>query len=440
MGSCQKCFIYKNNEKEIEVKGSLNKCHHSVNMTDPSLKHSVRSNRDLILKKKDELNFNDIPNQLNFKRKSVDIQASKRKKKKYENEDGDEIIVNNKLVKNLKLSLDIEDKNSENNENRVKITSPKETLSNNKVITNEDEFGFEEESDELLRRKQADDLFDSNSDNETNEQIKNIIQLDHNYERNLYKNNDFYINQNRYGILSKDHTTKNNNYGFEEQLRRMSNNYFGDFDERNQNILGINNNKYYFSFNQFNPNFNINKSLVPNRSCNFIYSRIAEEKEENEEDRDSQIAKSQSTKKLHFSSCDEAYFAEKNKLKNLNNFNEFCEQQNKEVYDNDVSYEKNENDISYEIEDGDNENNMIDKNMNNQNKFNKKLENGKTDLKLLEDAAKIEVIKESPKNHVNLPIKIITEQKLHEKIYGIKHYSKKKYIITENFCDYIPEI
>ena len=437
MGICQKCFIYKNTEREIELKGSLNKYYHSVNMTDPSLKPIEHYNRDKNLKKKDEFNFNGIPNQLNSKRYSVDIQVNKRKRKKYENEDEDEIIINNKLVKNLKLNLGIEDKNDED---RVKITSPKETLSNNKIITNEDEFGFEEESEELLRKKQADDLFDSNSDNETNEQIKNIMQQNNNYERSLYKNSNYYINQNRYRMLPKNYTIKNYNYGFEEQLKRLSNNYFGDLDERNNDILDINNNKYYYNFNQFNRNLNINKSLIPNRSCNFIYSRIAEEKEENEEDRDSQIAKTQSTKKLHFASCDEAYFAEKNKLKNLNNFDEFCEQQNKEIYDNDVSYEKNENDISYEIEEGDNENNMFDKNMNNQNKFNKVLENGKTDLKLLEDIGKLEVIKESPKNHVNLPIKIITEQKLYEKIYGIKQYSKKKYIITENFCDYIPEI
>ena len=422
MGSCQKCFREKNSEVEIEIKNSINK-NHVINITDPYLKSVTKSKKKQNKKQKaiNELNYNIIKMQLNAKSYSFDNHKKKRKIKKYENDDECEIIVNNKLIKNIKLNIDLDEGNDDN---KVKLTtSLKETVSNN-IITNDDNFEEEEESEEFLRQKQADDLFDTDNENENNGQVKNIIiqnsNLEKNYPyRNLHQNSYYYDKDNGDAILINDYCINNYNSNFEQELNNLNNN----------NNLEKNN---YYHFSQMDHYLNINKPIYTNSSCGFINAKITEEKEENEEDQDSQIIGDQLQNKLCFPSREQSVL-KKSKLTSLSE--EISEQQNKEKYNNDISYEKNENDVSYEIEEADN---ML--NNNDINKFSKKIENGKIDENIFLDNGKIEVIEETPRCHVNLPIKVITEQKLNEKIYGIKKYPKKKFIITENFCDYIPEI
>ena len=414
MGNCQKCIEA---EKSIDAEIITSQKSRSrlplINMVDSFKNLRTEPNAKTRQKK------NKVPR---YSQSSFQMKKS-RKARKTNNTETDkeyEIIINNKINENFNLE---QKKNKLENQKEKIFGNPidDEVENHNAVMTEEQDIDEEEEDyEEFLRQKQADELFDSdkNESGKEEEQIKNCE-----------NSNDYY---NDYNDGDMECIDVNQNYledvkdkGFEKEMNELS----------NMNCTNAESNNYYhYDYNEDYRNLNTNynhKKLFNNNSCTFIHSKIEEEKEENEEDQESKTGTG-----LDYSNKNNAKAANSNPGFKIKQKDKLCEKRNSgknsEVA---VSYEddRQENEVSYELE-GD------------------EIENGNMECKLSIENGKyenfIEVNKnssanggdESPKYNTKWSMVKLIQQNLNDNINKIKKYPKGKYIITENFCDYIPEV
>ena len=408
MGNCQKCIEA---EKSIDAEIVTNQRYPNqlplINMvdsfknikTDPNIQNKTKKVRKARIS---QSYFQKPPKQ----RKSANIEADKEF----------ELIINNKINQNLNIDKNISENN---NEKIISNSSDVEITNHNPILTESQEMDEEEEDyDEFVRKKQADELFDS----EKNESEKDVI-------KNIEHSNDYY---NDYNDGDVEFININQNYledvkdiGFEKEMNELN----------NMNYANIGNNNYYhYDYNEDyrNLNFNYNnKKIFTNNSCTFIHSKIIEEKEENEEDQESKNGNENSNKnnaKIANSNPD-FKIKSKEKLNERKNSGKISE--NEEA----VSYEADrfQNEVSYEMEGGEIENGNMECKLN--------LENGKyisyIGINKSNDANGGD---DSSKYNTKWSMVKIIKQKLNDNINKIKNYPKGKFIITENFCDYIPDV
>lgn len=407
MGNCQKCIEAESTKTEIITTQKSRSQLPLVNMIDSSKNLRTDPNFKNKLKKKKIPRNSESSNKM---KKSL----KKRKTHNIETDKEYEIIINNKINENLNLNPDriIKENNKEKNSSDVEITN------HNPILTEDQEMDEEEDYEEFLRQKQADELFDS--DKNESEKEEELI-------KNIEHSNDYY---NDYNDGEMECIDVNQNYlenvkdkGFEKEMNELNNMNF---------INAENNNFYHYNYNEdyHNLNNNYNRKIFTNNSCTFIHSKIVEEKEENEEDQESKTGKEHSNKNNAKIANSNPSFKTKPKEKAYEKKNSCKNSENEEA----ISYEaeRPENDVSYEIEGGEIENGNIECKLN--------IENGKYgNFVGINKNINANGGDDSPKYNTNLCMIKIIEQKINDYINKIKKYPRGKFIVTENFCDYTPE-